>query len=212
MIVNSEFSTVYSKTWDADLQSVVKGWDRSQVACKHEWNKWNGCLSNLVEVDWDFPCKKNILPPKERIALGTTIEGVLCSDWMIRWTKILSPCDVWVIIGSSRVGRIEPSQREQNPRYLGWSGGLLWQDFQGDQRGVGGNSDDLIDLIDRGWSWNRMSFLQLGFACQSGQHVDKGFAHWWEIKSSLVLSCFVVRLKRPAFSQPISGCKIWYII
>ena len=41
--------TVYSKTWDADLQSAVKGWDRSQVACKHEWNKWNGCLSNLVE-------------------------------------------------------------------------------------------------------------------------------------------------------------------
>ena len=117
--------TIVSKTWDADLRSAVTGWDRSQVACKHEWNKWNGCLSNLVEVDWDFPFKKNILPPKERIALGTTIEGVLCSDWMIRWTKILSPCDVWVIIGSSWVGRIEPSQREPNPRYLGWSGGLL---------------------------------------------------------------------------------------
>ena len=31
--------TVYSKTWDADLRSAVTGWDRSQVACKHEWNK-----------------------------------------------------------------------------------------------------------------------------------------------------------------------------
>lgn len=105
-----------------------------------ETSKTGACriLSNLVEVDWDFPFKINILPPKERIALGTTIEGVLCSDWMIRWTKILSPCDVWVIIGSSRVGRIEPSQREQNPRYLGWSGGLLWQDYQGDQRGSTG--------------------------------------------------------------------------